>query len=49
MQKACMEQKQRGQKRYTMKLTCPRCDDSNIARNGKKSSGTQNYLLGEAY
>jgi len=28
----------------TIELRCPRCNDNNLARNGKKRNGTQNYL-----
>jgi len=27
-----------------IELTCPRCDSDNLARDGKKSNGPQNYL-----
>jgi len=27
-----------------IELRCPCCDSNNLARNGKKSNGTQNYL-----
>ena len=27
-----------------IELRCPRCDGNNLARNGKKSDGPQNYL-----
>ena len=28
----------------TIELRCPRCNDNNLARNGKKRNGVQNYL-----
>ena len=28
----------------TIELRCPSCNDNNLARNGKKRNGTQNYL-----
>ena len=28
----------------TIELRCPHCNDNNLARNGKKRNGVQNYL-----